>query len=413
MSLEELLERTARVAELQSGSIAVVRNDVFGIPQYPTATDWLPWTEFVSHEQQQELADNPEHFKTRSKQPGCTLPVKPGTFSFGIVMHHPVAAGDQPIEGKLLEAVLGKVTVTAGVSVQYEPAFRGGTYDIWVDYGNAAVLLHRCVMSDFTVKYDPQNECTMMVSIAGQFAARSQMASCQITADYDEVTHGAGSIVYAAGRPHQGGLHKVKFLSSDGLTTYDNAGAGYIITGAFSGGGLGLYAGGAAGADVKCYVTPAFTGALAGMWMVPMFPESTNTSAVAIKAKTLALDVGGAFAAVSDLEFSVKMPITWADKEKTESGYPESYTLGMRECTLSVNGYFKAETLDFEHLATTSERTSVLLSDHPTTPTVSLLMPSVMFGSPNVSPDGDLFSFAVDAVVEPTDKEDEYVLTIK
>ncbi len=411
--MSEFKERTVRISELQSGSIAVVKSSAFGTPVYPTASDWLPWTEFISHEQTQELSSNPEHYKTRSKMAGCTLPIKPGTFSFGFLLHYPVAPGSQPVEGNVLEGAIGKVTVTAGDNVSYEPSFTNETYDIWIDYGNSACLLHRCVFNEFTLKYDPQTECTIICTVSGQFSARSQMTSCRLSADYNAGLYGDGSVVFAAGTPHQGGKHKVKFFSADGLTTYDNGGAGYVITGDFTGGGTGLYTGGAAGADVKCYVSPAFTDGLTGMWMVPFFPASTVEVETAVKAKALSLSIGGDFAAVSTLEFSSKMPVTWADKEKTSSGFPESYTLGQRECMLSLSGYFKDQTLDFEYLATNSERTAVSLTDSITVPTVTLLMPSVMFGSPTVSPDGDLFSFSVDGVVEPTEMEDEFSLTVK
>ena len=362
------------IGVLREQELFVVSESVAGVLTYPTASDYVVASDFVTMTQEEQYEESPKIYNSRDITDMCQNQTPPGSWSLQVALQPSGAAGTAPAEGELMRAALGKVTTVASTSVTYEQTISKPSYSLWFRKGHTVFHASGATVSDMKLMFDMS--CYVKTDFSGQFmkmgwAGSSQLASAftsgtTVTVD-DAKSYTVGSKIY--------------FENAAGTVTEDNSGSGYTVTAINT------------STNVVTFTPSASTAFAVDDWIKGFLPTGTEVGSGPIQARKGVVKIDTVSVRTRSFELNMSDAVKYIDDERTTSGYPESYVEGQRTVTGSMDLYFRntdlkyfydARNKDYKHVVLEIGDTagSIIKFDMPRT---LLKMPSVENADPTLA----------------------------
>lgn len=380
------------IANLNEVQIWVVRETTPGELVYPTADDALLAYDITYPTQSPEFENSQERAKTRDVIDRCQNQMPPGEYSF-TVTSRPNGPGNPPAEHVLLESMAGLVTETPGTNVLYEPALKKPAFSLWVLASHTMFFCSGATVGTATLSIE---NCPLEWEFGGMFMVMGVTGTESLNG---VVGAGVQDIpVLNTDKFSVGG--KIALQDATGLVVDDNGGAGYTVDSLVE--------------DTSLHITDVtLVGAAADGWVVPFNPGHT-TPGTRLESRTAVVSLNGVEKSVAGFTWTTTDEPEYLDRERTPSGYPESYAETRREVSGELQLIFREDDAEFFKQALESKRQPLSITvGEQAGFQFTLAMPSVQMDMPVLSEVDPLLEQAAPYTALAVTGEDSYSVDYK
>jgi Phage tail tube protein len=355
-----------KIAKARNQKVFCVKEPVKGTLVFPTNANLVVAAGYATMNQQPSFSDSEEIEESRDVLERFQDRFSPGSLAIPTYFRPSGAAGTAPSADVLFECLMGKKTITPGVSVVYSQSIEKGSFSYWLQKGHTVFWARGCTVnkSDVGLAKTGGAHC----DFSGEFMEMGWAGTDQINGalSLDDT-----AIVVGDGKKYTVGSY-VEFEVAAG-TVYNNSDSGYQIT----------------GVDVETNTLTIGTGlevALADDSIIRGFlPVGTKTGAPLESRKGKA-QFNGVDTPVQSMSVSINDPAQMLGDEITATDYPEDYAEGARDLSGALAVYFRENDLAYFHDGQNSNQQplAMVIGDTPGS-VVTIALPQSELEVPNVT----------------------------
>ncbi len=313
---------TNKIANDRDIQVWVVPETVIGTLQQPLAEHFVSAFDITYPKQVPDYENSKERAATRDVLDRCQGAMPAGEWSFSTKCR-PTGLGMVPVEHNLIHGLEGLQTVNSGVSVEYEPAMEKPSYSIWFLVDHTMIFCSGATVGGATLNLE---DCSLVWQWSGGFM-RMGIAG---TDDLRAIIAPASAIAPVTDKDKFSIGGVVVLTDSAGVVVDDNSGVGYTVTGISD-------------TVEELSVTPAFTIGAAADGLVRPLDVGGIVDGNPLETRHSTVTIDSVVKPVIGFSFVFSDNPEYLTREKTASGYPESYAEVVREITGEVALAFRRD----------------------------------------------------------------------
>jgi len=313
---------TNSIASDRKITVWVVPETVQGVLAYPLPKHIVAPFDISYPVQVPDYENSKERANSRDVLDRCQGSMPAGEWGFSTYCR-PNEAGVVPAEAELLKSLLGKETIVASTSVDYEPAIDKPSVSIWFMVDHTMLFISGATVGKGECAVD--DDCQLIWKWSGGFMRMGVTG----TQELEHELLAAEDIILTTNtnRYTVGGV--ICLTDAAGAVVDDNSGAGYEIISIVDGVSITV--------DQQFFV-----GAAAGGFIAPLNVGGA-VQGLALEQRTATVTIGGVVKKIVGFTFVVTDEPEYLSREKTPSGYPENYAETQREVSGEVGFVFRRD----------------------------------------------------------------------
>ncbi len=317
-----MISTTNRIASDSNVTVWIKEEVTPGSGVIPEAVDIVSAFDITYPFQVPEYTNSKEKAQTRDVLDRCQGKWPAGEWGFSTNVR-PNGPGIVPAEDKLVYGATCKRTIDPGVDVAYDPDLIKPSFTIWFLIDHTMVFCHGATVGGAELSLA---ECALEWAWNGKFMRMGHVGTTDLTFAVAPAQDEAA--VVDARQYSVGGF--IVLADQTGAIVDDNGGAGYQIT--------------AVDVDVNTItVTPVFVVGAASTGIVAPLDPGGSVVGERLQSKSAVVSFDGTDKAILDFTWKLTDEADYLEKERTPSGFPESYAETQREVAGEIELSFRRD----------------------------------------------------------------------
>ncbi|MCF8044082.1 MAG: hypothetical protein K9K36_16570 [Desulfarculaceae bacterium] len=375
-------------ALVKETEVFVKKETTFGTLAFPAATDAIRVTAVPTGSQPESFTESEELQNSRSKPDRARDQTPAAPIDLKLYSRPSGAAGTPPQEDVLMECVLGKKTVNAGVSVVYEPAIALPSFSLCWKEGHTWFFAAGCKVGNLSWNFASKGYLSLGF---GGMAKKVMLAGTSetVAGSTTQVLNLAagGALLFMAGAYVQ--------VGSD-----DNTGAGYVITAVDT-------------AADTITISPALASPPAAEVVVKGFLPTPSWSGTKVEAGSGTVSLDGADLKIMSATGNLNNNLVQDDQELTSDQFVSDIEGGARDAGGQLSCRFRREYAGFFSRARNQIQGAIILQAGASAGSrVKFELPQAEMNTPSLGGDNVWRELNLEVVGLPTAaNEDEAKVT--
>ncbi len=384
---------TNAIASDSNITVWVVPEATPGVLVQPEAENIIAAFDITYPTQVPEYTNSKEKANTRDVLNRCQGQMPAGEWAFSTYCR-PDGAGVVPQERNLVYGLAGNETINAAVDVEYAPALDKPSFSIWFLVDHTMLYCKGATIGGATLNLE---ECSLTWQWSGGFMAMGVTGTDPLVA----LVAPAATVIEVTDAEKFSIGGAIALTDATGAVVDDNAGFGYVITVVDSiNDSIEVGTAAAIGAPVDGFVAP--------------FNPGGTISGNPLPTKKSTVSMNGVDKPVVGFTWVVTDEPEYLDREKTPSGYPESYAETQREVGGEIGILFRRDDADeFKKAIEGTQQPIILTVGDLTGYTVEISMPRCSIDVPTIEEAPPVVELKIPYTALATDGEDSYIVVYK